>query len=111
MAKRIISQTLITDDLTGEELPETDAENITFTYGGVSYEIDLSKKNAKKLDDFIAPYVDAARKVGKAPAAKSKAGGPAYALEEVRQWAKENGYEVNDRGRIPNKVLEAWQTR
>lgn len=26
----------------------------------------------------------------------------------IRQWAKENGYEVNDRGRIPATIREAY---
>ncbi|MFD7661329.1 histone-like nucleoid-structuring protein Lsr2, partial [Streptomyces sp. NPDC059788] len=28
--------------------------------------------------------------------------------EEIREWAREQGYEVNERGRIPKKVKKAY---
>ncbi|WP_193432350.1 Lsr2 dimerization domain-containing protein [Tessaracoccus aquimaris] len=28
---------------------------------------------------------------------------------EIRAWAKDNGFEVSDRGRIPAGVLEAYE--
>ncbi|MBC9714737.1 Lsr2 family protein [Streptomyces sp. TRM66268-LWL] len=30
-------------------------------------------------------------------------------LREVREWARANGYNLPDRGRIPSAVVEAWQ--
>jgi hypothetical protein len=32
-------------------------------------------------------------------------------VSEVRGWAKENGFEVSDRGRLPAEVWAAWETR
>lgn len=34
-----------------------------------------------------------------------------YDAAEVRAWARENGHEVPDRGRIPAPVLTAWRAR
>lgn len=34
-----------------------------------------------------------------------------YEPSVVHAWARENGYEVPDRARIPNKVLDAWRQR
>ena len=100
----------ITDDLTGEEITEEDAETITFTYGGTAYELDLSKANARKLDDFLAPYVDAARKVG-GPARFPKSSverGARNDLKKIREWAATNGYQVAPRGIIKKEVRDAY---
>jgi len=113
MARRPVTTYSITDDLTGEEIPEDEATNITFSYGGNSYEIDLSNKNAKKLDDFLAPYIDAARKVrsgstatrSKSPANRDLSGRD---LNAVREWASKNGYAVAPRGRVAKNVLDAY---
>lgn len=47
----------ITDDLTGETLTEEEASSVEFSYGGVTYQIDLGPKNLKKLDDFLGNYM------------------------------------------------------
>jgi hypothetical protein len=31
-------------------------------------------------------------------------------LKSIREWAKQNGHNVSDRGRLPAEVLQAWQT-
>ena len=108
------------DDLDGSEASGT----LTFGLDGRSYEIDLSDKNTNKLRDALAPFIDAARKVGggrgsgrgrgraqsKPPAVPEK---PARSSREetaaIRQWARENGHEVSDRGRIPKSVLAAYK--
>lgn len=98
-----------TDDLTGEELTEDEVSTISFSYGGIDYSIDLSSKNAKKLDDFLAPYQDAATRVRKSGAAKAAAPGKKKKeLGPVRTWAAENGYDINAKGRVPKAVLDAY---
>lgn len=113
MAKTQVVTYKFTDDLTGEEIPEDEASTIEFSYGGTDYTIDLSAKNAKKLDDFLAPYVDAATKVRKSGGSAKKSSGkseefPKYDRAELTKWAKENGYEVSERGRISYEVLRAY---
>ncbi len=100
----------ITDDLTGEEITEEDAQSISFMYGGTAYELDLSSENAKKLDDFLAPYVDAARKVRNSSRFPRSAveRGAKRDLQKVRVWAGENGYQVAPRGIIKKEVLDAY---
>lgn len=106
MAREII--TLLRDDIDGAEASST----VAFGWDGVSYEIDLSKKNSRAFENAVAPYVRAARKAS-APgrkAAPRKAAGKASKpkLDEIRSWARQNGYKVADRGRIPNAVIEAF---
>lgn len=105
MAKRIL--TSITDDFDGSE----DAETVTFSYQGRSYEIDLSDANREKLESALAPYITAGRK--SAAGARAKSSGPrsrggSSELAAVRAWAQENGHTVNSRGRVPQAVLDAY---
>lgn len=106
MAKQVITTTEYTDDLDGGSAAET----ITFSFHGASYEIDLSKANAKAFEKVVKPYVDAARKVrGPRTARTAKASPPKRDLSAIRQWAKSAGYEVSERGRIANAVIEAYE--
>ncbi|MCW2596858.1 MAG: putative lysyl tRNA synthetase-like protein, partial [Jatrophihabitans sp.] len=101
MAKKVETIVTLTDDLDGSKADRT----LAFGYDGASYEIDLSKKNATALAKALAPYLAAARKVP-ARARRANGGGRASTgrrtdLGTVRQWARRNGHDIADRGRIP----------
>lgn len=96
---------VLVDDIDGSDAEET----VTFGIDGVSYEIDLNAENAAKLREAVAPYVGHARRVGGRKAAGRKAaagGGPSAG--DVREWARQNGYELSDRGRVPAEVRQAY---
>jgi hypothetical protein len=100
MAQKV--QVVLVDDLDGGPADET----VTFSLDGVSYEIDLTHDNAAALRDALAPYVGHGRRVGastrrssSARAPRTRASGPGSPAE-VREWAKAQGIEVNERGRI-----------
>jgi hypothetical protein len=83
---------------------------------GHSYEIDLSKKNITALEKALKPYLVAARTArptsGASPRRGTRATGPAVKrtnLQEIRDWARANGHEVSDRGRIAASVVEAYE--
>jgi hypothetical protein len=108
MAQKIV--TVYTDDLTGEESKEVQAH--AFSLDGVNYEIDLVSENYDKLFEALAPFIKKGRKVGRMKGASrsrkpSSTGGPS--AEEVRAWARENNYQVNDRGRVPASIREAYE--
>jgi hypothetical protein len=101
---------IMEDDLDGGEANET----VHFTIDGASYEIDLSTANAAQLRDSLAKYVDAGRKLtartavrtrGRVPATRSGSGN----TSKVREWARANGYEISDRGRVPANILSAYE--
>ncbi|PJJ73233.1 Lsr2 protein [Diaminobutyricimonas aerilata] len=106
MAKRTI--VTITDDLDGSE----DAETVTFGFDGKRYEIDLSEANRAKLESALQPFIDAARPAGgsrgDSASSRPRRGVPLN-LAAVRAWAADNGHEVNQRGRIPTAVIEAYE--
>jgi hypothetical protein len=112
MAKRTIH--MLVDDIDGGDADET----VTFAVDGTQYEIDLSKKNAAKMRDLLAPYVAAGTKVGRAAAgatrtAAPRARGSAAADRDqnraIREWAQAKGIPVSDRGRIKQEVVERYQ--
>ncbi|PXY18983.1 histone-like nucleoid-structuring protein Lsr2 [Prauserella muralis] len=113
MAQQVLVS--LVDDLDGSEADET----IEFGLDGISYEIDLSTENAEELRDALAQYIEHARRAGgRKRAAGKRANGQAPARsssaerqqnQAIRAWARENGFEINDRGRIPSEVTEAYR--
>ena len=104
MAQRV--NIVLVDDIDGSEAAET----VSFSLDGASYEIDLSAANAGKLREALAGYVGHARKVGGGRRAGRRAAaavaGPS--AKDVRAWARGNGYDLPDRGRIPGDVQAAY---
>lgn len=111
------TRVVLVDDLEGGEADET----VTFALDGVSYEIDLSAEHASQLRDAFAPWVGHARRAGgrqtgRRPTGGGTAGsgrggatGAGVDTAAVRAWARENGYQVSERGRIAGTVLEAYR--
>lgn len=104
MAQRV--QVILEDDLDGSSAEET----ITFALDGVTYEIDLSGANAKKLRDDLSTWIGHARRSGgrRSTSRPAKSGGKRRDLTAVREWARANGYQVSDRGRVAAEILEAY---
>jgi nucleoid-associated protein Lsr2 len=105
MAQKV--QVVLTDDIDGTEGVET----ASFSYNGIEYEIDLSAKNAEKFHKNMQFYADHGRRVGGRPrrSSASRSGGGKSDSASVRAWAKEAGYDVPARGRIPRSVLTAYE--
>jgi hypothetical protein len=112
MAQKTIVQ--LVDDLDGTQ--SDDIDTVIFGLDGVSYEIDLSEANAthfrKSLEDFV---VNARRTGGrlKRGATSTARNGSVTASHEqaqaIREWARRNGHEVSDRGRMPAHLIEAFE--
>jgi hypothetical protein len=87
-------------------------ETVAFGLDGAEYEIDLTEEEAARLRDGIAEFTDAARRMGgkrRRGLAQAKAvPAPRNDVTAVREWARDQGYEVSDRGRIPIVVQEAY---
>ncbi len=105
MAQRV--QVMLIDDVDGSE----GAETVTFALDGVTYEIDLSEKNAAKMRGDLASWVGHGRRVsGRSSASRParKASGGGTDSSAVREWARSNGHEVSERGRISAAVMDAY---
>ena len=98
---------VLVDDIDGSEATET----VSFGLDGTTYEIDLNDKNAAGLRDALATYVGHGRKVGAAPRRgrrPSAAASNGPSAKEIRDWARANGHDVPDRGRVSAEVREAY---
>jgi len=112
MAKRVTIEIL--DDTNGSRAEQT----VPFGLDGVAYEIDLSSTNANALREALASYVAAARRTG-GRRIKVAVGQPTddtkqepeprtnyTATHDIRTWARANGYEVADQGRLAKTVID-----
>ena len=116
MARKV--QVILSDDL-DENLPAD--ETVSFSLDGTSYEIDLAEKNATELREVFSRYVSAARKVGRGGRSSGGSGGGGgrgrstggrmdrEQAGAIRDWARKNGHQVSDRGRIPGSVVDAYE--
>jgi len=98
----------ITDDIDGSG----SAKEVSFSLNGRSWVIDLNAKNRAALEKALKPYIAKAteqrgsrrgKAVRKSSRAKSR-----NDLGAVREWAKANGHQVSDRGRISGAIQEAY---
>lgn len=107
MAQKV--QTLFIDDLDGSEAEGT----VRFGLDGVHYEIDLNAVHAGELRDALARYTGAGRKAGgttRRPARNpGKATANGLSTTEVRDWARANGFDVKDRGRVPAEIIAKFR--
>ena len=110
MAKKVFTQLI--DDLDGS-LAEV---SITFGLAGRWYQIDLNAEHAAEFEAAIAPYKAAATLVGR-EAAAPRQGGRAKAsidraqLQAMRNWGRNNGYKVSERGRLSAELVAAYNAQ
>ncbi|HEX9040208.1 MAG TPA: Lsr2 family protein [Trebonia sp.] len=110
MAQKIT--TLFIDDIDGGAAEGT----VRFALDGTEYEIDLNAKHSEELRAALGKYVSHARKVGGASRRAGRAAGRAgrgsgstLNTTEIRSWARENGYDIKDRGRVPADLVAKYQ--
>lgn len=108
MAQRV--NVVLVDDLDGSDAVET----VSFALDGVDYEIDLNEKHAGELREALSLYVGHGRRTGGrrrrgqggGGGRGAAAGGPS--ASEIRAWARANGWDVPDRGRVSAEVRSAY---
>ncbi|WP_347041626.1 histone-like nucleoid-structuring protein Lsr2 [Brachybacterium nesterenkovii] len=94
------------DDIDGSKADET----VTFSLDGVGYEIDLNSENAQKLRDELGTWISTARRVsGRRTTRSASSSSSSEETARIRAWARENGYQVSDRGRISGEIRKAYQ--
>lgn len=115
MAQKV--QVVILCDLHDGEVEGS--ETVSFGLDGARYEIDLCDEHAAQLRDDLAGYVGAGRSAGRAAPARSRgrsggsarrasARGGSDRVQAIRDWARENGHPVSERGRLSRKLVEAY---
>jgi hypothetical protein len=106
MAQKI--QTLFIDDIDGGEAEGT----VRFGIDGTEFEIDLNARHSGELRDALGMYIVHARKVGSAGRrgrGNRRSGAGSVDSARARAWARENGYDIKERGRIPADIVAKYQ--
>lgn len=118
MAQHTVVQ--LVDDISGNVLGEGEGRTVQFALNGDTYEIDLSHTEANKLEKAMTKYVEHGRKVSlratnvspiRGGGRRSQASADKEQIKAIRQWGMENGFNVSERGRIPQSVVEAYHAR
>ena len=102
-------------------------------WDGDLYVLDLTTEHAKELRELVQPYIDAAhnkvriakkllpkndalpdeiktpRAISGGSAAKANAVPDKELRSKIRQWGRENGYEVSERGILPRADSGVFQ--
>jgi hypothetical protein len=97
-----------------DDIDQSDAdETVTFGLDGKEYAIDLNSEHAAALRDALAPYVAHGRPVSGGRARRASTGTTRAATtgtpaSEIRAWARDNGFDVPERGRVSAEVREAY---
>lgn len=101
-----ITETVLIDDIDGTP----DASTLVFGLDGASFEIDLSESNMAAVRSVLEPLVEKATRVdGKRKARRPSTATPSNSeASKVREWARANGFEIGNRGRISSEVTEAF---
>ena len=105
MAQQI--QTLFIDDIDGGAAAGT----VRFALDGTDYEIDLSGQHTDELRETLGKYIEHSRKVGSAArrALRGRRSASPIDTAKVREWARGNGFDIKDRGRVPADLVAKYQ--
>lgn len=112
MAQKV--QVMLVDDLDGGEAEET----VTFALDGKVYEIDLSGPNAQNLRNTLEPWRARARRAGTNNLRAKGVTSSRYSRPQltkvdddskVRDWARRHSLPINERGRVPSQIREAYE--
>lgn len=95
----------LVDDLDGSPADET----VRFGIGGWQYEIDLSRMNAARLRQQLAPFIEHARPAGGSAGRLRRTAASRQRSRAIRAWAKDQGIELSERGRLPADITDRYR--
>jgi hypothetical protein len=106
MAQKV--QTLFIDDLDGSEAAGT----VRFGLDGTQYEIDLNPAHTDELHGILQHYIAHARRAGHTARHASRGNrrtNNGADTAKIREWARAQGIDIKERGRVPANVIEKYQ--
>lgn len=107
MARQIVTQWFC--DKCGQHIEIEDLTRRSFTAQGSDRQADFCPACAREFDESVGEWLKVVP--ASAPIRKRvrSAGRSRAELGAIRVWARENGFEVSDRGRIPARVVKAYE--
>lgn len=105
MAQKI--KVILIDDVDGSKASDT----INFAIDGVNYEIDLNEEHAAELRGAFEKWTTHARRIPARRTRRATSRASSSDASKIRTWAREHGYEISDRGRVPQEIRDAYEQR
>lgn len=103
------------DDIDGKPLDVEDVNVVAWSWLGVDYEFETSTANLDRIEVGRVPLANLlakSRRIG----GRRRSHGPnnrhpqtSESASTIRNWARENGYEILQRGRIPADIVDAYK--
>lgn len=109
-----VTHITLTDDL--DQTSQAD-ETVVYAFDGGYYEIDLTTEHASDLQNELRKYASFGRVVSNATAQEPRSPRPkvrrtrknkVYDAKLVRVWARDQGFEVSDRGRLHDELVSKY---
>ncbi|MFF1635224.1 Lsr2 family protein [Leifsonia sp. NPDC058248] len=104
VSKRLIYELL--DDLDQQPIPAGTGETVRFSLDGATYEIDLSDEHVARLRADFEQWIGAAHRV---EAASGDVATTKHERRMIRDWAREQGLGVSEKGQIPRSIIEEFR--
>lgn len=100
--------TVVCDLPHDEEVEGT--ESVSFAFDGNAYEIDLCAPHSKELREKVGVFADHARRASAVGRRRKARSGPGRERSsEIREWARQRGHKVSERGRIPASIIAEYE--
>lgn len=93
------------DDIDGTKADVT----IKYAFDGNNYEVDLTDDHAEDFREHMQEWLDRSRRIGQAN--NSARAGVNSETGKIREWAREQGIDVPQRGRLSDEIRKAWENR
>jgi hypothetical protein len=105
-------KTIVTYECDLHDDGTTGDETLSFAFDGTSYEIDACATHAKDLRKRFDDIIPHARRttMGRSQARPRRTAASRDHNTDVRAWAKQNGHQVSERGRIPAAVIAEYES-
>lgn len=107
-----IREVRLVDDLDGSDAQH---ENVVLQVAGKRVKLDLNETHYQELLGVADKFLQAGQPAGHDVAPGRRPRGSVGArrnnreLAAIREWARQNGHQVSDRGRIARPVVEAYR--
>jgi hypothetical protein len=85
-------------------------ESISFTVDGNAYQIDLCPPHSEEFGTKVGAFSAHARRVlSGSRRRRARPGQGRRRGADIREWARNRGHDISDRGRIPDSVIAAYE--
>lgn len=110
MSRTTVTMVTVTDDLTGKTVDESDVQACEITFNGQTRTLDLTAESVGALEEFVSGTDLTALRALFASKPRAHSNGSRKSGETVdREWLRAQGYDVKDRGKLPDDAAAAWE--